>query len=144
MFGQNTQLLLRTPGSYRVGNGVDGVFSCSIFKSRVWARELLNPRSCDVPCCLWQIDELQHCRSFPEAGAGRLLLSGGNDGKVQLQSWTQNLPAGSVFRETSDGHGGSEFCIEHGQKVNCVAAPGSMDKIFVAGVSNFVSVYAVG
>lgn len=84
-------------------------------------------------------------RSFPEGGEGKLLLSGGNDGKVKLQEWTRDLPAGSLFREGEglDGGGGGGWCVEHGQKVNCVAAPGNLDRVFVAGVSKTVSVYSV-
>jgi hypothetical protein len=83
------------------------------------------------------------CSSFPEAGAGKLLLSGGNDGRVVLQTWTKSLPTGSIFRESDDSRGVEGWSIEHGRKVNCVAMSENLDRVFVADVSKVLSVYSV-
>ena len=74
---------------------------------------------------------------------GRELLSGGNDGRVILQSWPDKVegPFPQEWHATDDEPNQKDLTLLHGRKVNHLASRGS--HIFVADISKQISMYAI-
>lgn len=84
------------------------------------------------------------CRSLPAAGKGRSLLSGGNDGKIRLQTWNDERESGHHSTELSEGQGCSDLAVTHGRKINFLACNMTdLSRIYVADVSKHVSMYNI-
>ena len=81
-------------------------------------------------------------RSFPEAGGGRLTLSGGNDGGILLQDWTTAAEPTTQSSSSIDWPGQLE--LRHERKINCIASlSSSLQQLYVADVTRTLSVYTL-
>lgn len=84
------------------------------------------------------------CRCLPDANSASLIISGGNDGRVIVQNWTEGPAENSVHRcqQSESRQKPVEFKIHHGRKVNSLACnQGTLSSLYVADVSKRISVY---
>ena len=81
-------------------------------------------------------------RSFPEAGGGKLALSGGNDGRILLQDCTTAAEPATRSSSSIDWPGQLE--LRHGRKINCIASlSSSLRQLCVADVTRTLSIYTL-
>ena len=75
-----------------------------------------------------------------------MVISGGNDGKIVLQTWDKKLEHSSSYRcrpqkETAPA---ADLTLVHRRKINCIATgERTPTHIFVADVSKGISIYHI-